>query len=179
MTKLVHSKVFRGGATAKYLRPEVTDCTFDPNASEGSLDFRFKLASKGGGTTETLLRVGLKDLPMIVKATATAMPEGVGELLGTHIWLDKKGVAWIDSTRVKVSEVAAAHFAYDWGASHLHEQYPHLSLAQIHAALAYIYDNPKLVKSELIAQEDLVTAWRKELGESPLQQRLYQLKRER
>jgi uncharacterized protein (DUF433 family) len=58
-----------------------------------------------------------------------------------HIWLDEKGTAWIDDTGVKVIEVVLSHLAYGWSPAEIHFQYPHLSLAQIYAALAYYYDH--------------------------------------
>ena len=59
----------------------------------------------------------------------------------THIRLDERGVAWIDDTRSKVIEVAMDHLAHGWSAEEIHRQHPHLSLAQVHAALAFYYDH--------------------------------------
>lgn len=47
------------------------------------------------------------------------------------IWLDKKGYAWIDDANVKVIDIALSHLAYGWSAEAIHEQHPHLSLAQM------------------------------------------------
>src|SRR4051812_19986387 len=57
----------------------------------------------------------------------------------SHICRDGCGVAWVDDTNVKVIEIALDHLAYGWSADAMHEQFPHLSLAQIHAALAFFY----------------------------------------
>ena len=59
----------------------------------------------------------------------------------THISLDERGVAWIADTNVKVIEVAMDHSAYGWDAEEIHAAHPHLSLAQIHAALSYYHDH--------------------------------------
>ena len=59
----------------------------------------------------------------------------------THIWLDDRGVAWIDQANVKVVEVVLDKLAQGSSPEEMHYQYPHLSLAQIHAALAYYYDH--------------------------------------
>jgi len=59
----------------------------------------------------------------------------------THIRVDAAGVAWIDETNVKAIEVAVDHLAYGLSAAEIHLQHPHLSLAQVHAALAYYYDH--------------------------------------
>ena len=80
MPKLQHSKVYRAGVTANYLNIETSDCSFNPNASDKTLDLRFHLASKGGGTTSVLFQLGLDDLPAVLSAIATALPESVGAL---------------------------------------------------------------------------------------------------
>jgi uncharacterized protein (DUF433 family) len=46
-----------------------------------------------------------------------------------------------DDTNVKVIEVALDHLAYGWSAEEIHRQHPHLTLAQVHSALAYYYDH--------------------------------------
>lgn len=69
-----------------------------------------------------------------------------------HIAIDDKGVAWIDDTNVKVIEVAADHLAHGNTPEEMHLQYPHLSTAQICAALAYYYDH-RAELDELIRQQ--------------------------
>src|SRR5204862_1985975 len=59
----------------------------------------------------------------------------------THIWLDDRGVAWIDRTNVKVIEVVLDKLAHGSSPEEMHFQYPHLSLSQIYAALAYYHDH--------------------------------------
>jgi uncharacterized protein (DUF433 family) len=68
----------------------------------------------------------------------------------THIQLDDQGRAWIDDTNVKVIEVVLDKLAHNSSPEEMHLQYPHLSMAQIHAALAYYYDH----KAELDAEID-------------------------
>jgi uncharacterized protein (DUF433 family) len=97
----------------------------------------------------------------------------------SHVIRDEKGVAWIDQANVKVIEVARDHLAYGWSAEALHEQYPHLSLAQLHSALAYFYDHQAELEDEIRDRQRLVDETRDELGDSPLQRRLQQLKLER
>jgi uncharacterized protein (DUF433 family) len=99
----------------------------------------------------------------------------VSELL-SHITLDKDGVARVDETTVKVVEIALDHLAYGWTADAIQEQFPHLSLAQIHAALAYFYDHQAEFEAEIRKMEREISQWRQELGESPLQRKLRQLK---
>jgi uncharacterized protein (DUF433 family) len=59
----------------------------------------------------------------------------------SHIHRDVEGRAWIDDTNIKVIEVVLDHIAYGWSADEIHVQHPHLSLAQIHAALSYYFDH--------------------------------------
>lgn len=68
---------------------------------------------------------------------------------GTHIRLDKAGVAWIDDTNVKVVEVILDHLAYGHGPEEIQLQHPHLSLAQVHAAFSYYYDHQAKMDAEL------------------------------
>jgi uncharacterized protein (DUF433 family) len=53
------------------------------------------------------------------------------------IRLDEHGIAWIKGTNTKVIEVVLDHVASGWSSAEIHRQHPHLTLAQIEAALAY------------------------------------------
>lgn len=64
------------------------------------------------------------------------------------IELNERGVAFIQGTRTKVTEIAECHLAYRWDAEQIHLQLSGLSLPQIHAALGYYYEH----KSECDAQ---------------------------
>ncbi|MBI4605046.1 MAG: DUF433 domain-containing protein [Planctomycetes bacterium] len=69
-----------------------------------------------------------------------------------HIHLDDAGRAWIDDTNVKVIEVVLDKIAYGWEAEKIHDEHPHLSLAQVHAALSYYYDHKAEMDREIEAQ---------------------------
>ncbi len=90
----------------------------------------------------------------------------------THIRTDEHGRAWIDTTNVKVVEVVLDHLAYGWSADAMQEQHPHLSLAQIHAALAYYYDHQARIDEQIQSDLKTVRQIRAATGESPLQRRL-------
>jgi uncharacterized protein (DUF433 family) len=94
----------------------------------------------------------------------------------SHIILDEHGVARVDETTVKVIEIALDHLAYGWSADAIHEQFPHLSLAQIHAALAYFYDHQAQFEAEIAGMEKQIAEWKNQAGDSPLQRRLRQIK---
>ena len=59
----------------------------------------------------------------------------------THIQRDERGVAWIARANTKVIEVAMDQVAYGWDAEEIHAAHPHLSLAEIYAALSYYHDH--------------------------------------
>ena len=61
--------------------------------------------------------------------------------LTTQIEVDAMGVAWIVGANTKVKEVVLDKLAYGWSAEEMHFQHPNLSMAQIHASLAYYYEN--------------------------------------
>jgi uncharacterized protein (DUF433 family) len=90
-----------------------------------------------------------------------------------HIWIDQKGLAWIDDTNVKVIEIVRDRRAYGSSADEMHAQYPHLSLAQLHAALAYYYDHQEAFDQEIeqeLVEIDAMAA--KANADSPLVKRL-------
>jgi uncharacterized protein (DUF433 family) len=58
-----------------------------------------------------------------------------------HIILDEARVPWVAGTRVKVIELVLDHLAYGWSPEELHFQHPHLTMGQIHSALAYYWDH--------------------------------------
>jgi uncharacterized protein (DUF433 family) len=61
--------------------------------------------------------------------------------IATQIEIDGRGVPWITGTKVKVTEIVLDKIAYGSNPEEVHFQHPHLSLAQIHAALAYYYEH--------------------------------------
>ncbi|HEY7090232.1 MAG TPA: DUF433 domain-containing protein, partial [Tepidisphaeraceae bacterium] len=83
-----------------------------------------------------------------------------------HIELDADGVAWINGTNTKVLEIVVERLAYDWDADQLRAQHPHLSLAQVHSALAYYYDHQQEIDRDIeqrLARADAIVSG---IGES-------------
>ena len=58
-----------------------------------------------------------------------------------HIILDEAKVPTITGTRTKVIELVLDSRAYGWSPEELYYQHPHLTLGQIHSALAYYWDH--------------------------------------
>lgn len=100
---------------------------------------------------------------------ATARPHPSGY---KHVALDGAGVARIAGTNTKVREVVLDQLAYGWSPQEMHWQHPYLSLAQLHAALAYYYDHQAQIDQEI--QEELaeVDRLRAEAGPSSLADKL-------
>jgi uncharacterized protein (DUF433 family) len=92
-----------------------------------------------------------------------------------HIHLDERGVAWVDDTNVKVIEVVLDKLAYGWSAEEIHLQHPDLSMAQIHAALSYYYDQQSAFDAEIERQLREVEALSAQAEDSPVRQRLRSL----
>jgi uncharacterized protein (DUF433 family) len=101
----------------------------------------------------------------------------VSTVTNTQIELDDQGVAWISGTRVKVLEVALDKLAHGSSPEEIHFQYPHLSLSQIHAALAYYYDHQTELDEEIQKRWQEVNQLSGQESNSPLQQRLRDLRR--
>jgi uncharacterized protein (DUF433 family) len=93
----------------------------------------------------------------------------------THIEIDERGVAWITDANTKVIEVVLDRVAYGWSPEEIHFQHPTLSLAQIHAALAYYYDHQAELDAEIMRQLKEVEALDEAAKDSPGRRRLREL----
>jgi len=67
----------------------------------------------------------------------------------TQIEFDDRGMAWIAGTKVKVIEVVLDKISYGSSPEEIHFQHPNLSLAQIHGALTYYYENQDKVDEQI------------------------------
>lgn len=94
------------------------------------------------------------------------------------IELDDQGVAWISDTKVKVIEIALDKLVHGSSPEEMHFQYPHLSLAQFYAALAYYNEHQSELNSEIQRRWQEVNGLAEQEANTPLQQRLFELKRE-
>jgi len=70
-------------------------------------------------------------------------------VLNSLIEIDEKGIPWISGANTKVVEVVLDKMAHNSRTEEMHEQYPHLSLAQIHAALSYYYEHRDEVDADI------------------------------
>jgi uncharacterized protein (DUF433 family) len=77
-----------------------------------------------------------------------------------HVHHDERGRAWIDDSNVKVIEIVMDHLAYGWNAETIQENHPHLSLAQVYAALAWYYDRQAELDAAIEQQGERLCAFR-------------------
>lgn len=91
----------------------------------------------------------------------------------SHVWLDERGVAWIDDTNLKVLEIAQETLAHGFSPEEIrYQHYGQLSLAQIHAALAYYYDHKAGLDAEIERQRQEYESLRAQALDSPGRKRL-------
>lgn len=88
------------------------------------------------------------------------------------IHLDERGVAWIEGTATKVIEVVRNKEWTGQSAEELQRDMPHLSLAQIYAALSYYHAHKEELDAEIARRERMMEQLRAEAGESPMAVRL-------
>src|SRR5205085_8866576 len=100
-------------------------------------------------------------------------------ITSSHIVLDERGRPWIAGTQTKVIEVVLDKLAYGWSPEEMHRQHPHLSMGQIHAALAYYYEHESDIDTQIEKDWHEVNELAARQPDSPLRQRLRELKRER
>ena len=84
----------------------------------------------------------------------------------THIDIRENGVAWIAGANTKVIEVVLDKIAYGWNPEEIHFQHPHLSMAQIHATLAFYYENQQEIDAEVQRQLEEVDRLREKASKN-------------
>lgn len=65
------------------------------------------------------------------------------------ISVDENGVAWIANANIKVIEIVLDKLAYGLDAEEIQAEYPHLSLAQVHSALAYYHEHTTEIDADI------------------------------
>ncbi|MFH1909007.1 MAG: DUF433 domain-containing protein [Chloroflexota bacterium] len=89
-----------------------------------------------------------------------------------HVMLSDARIPTISGTNMKVTELVLAYIAYGWSPAELHFQFPHLTLGQIHSALAYYWDHREELDKDIEARLEAIEKLRREMGETPLVARL-------
>ncbi len=67
-----------------------------------------------------------------------------------HIVKDDGQPARLDRhPRVRVAQLVMDYLAYGWSPDEIHRQHPHLTLAEVHSAMAYYYDHQDAIDAEI------------------------------
>ena len=90
-----------------------------------------------------------------------------------QVTINKNGVPIITDTTMKVVELIGAHHAYGWSPPELHFQFPHLSMSQIHSALAYYWDHKEELDADMQQRLAYTDSSRREAGKSSLAAKIY------
>jgi uncharacterized protein (DUF433 family) len=78
--------------------------------------------------------------------------------------------------RTRVAMIVMDYQGRGWSAEEIARQYAYLTLAEVHAALAYYHDHPGEINQEIEAESAEVERLRRTTPESPLLKRLRALK---
>jgi uncharacterized protein (DUF433 family) len=116
-----------------------------------------------------------------IEATSLAYTEArrqfVTATFATQIELDDRSIAWIAGTKVKVIEVVLDKIAYGSSPEEIHFQHPHLSLAQIHGALTYYYENQDKIDEQIRRGLEDSDELASQLSDAAFRRKLRNLKR--
>ncbi|MDZ4659138.1 MAG: DUF433 domain-containing protein [Bythopirellula sp.] len=96
--------------------------------------------------------------------------------IATHIEIRQNRAgqnrAYVEGTRVRVSDIYAFAEIQGMAADRIVEQLPHLSLGQVHAALSYFFDHREQVLQEIREDDQFVRLMRERTGPGPLEFKL-------
>ena len=81
----------------------------------------------------------------------------------------------IAGTRIKVKHVYRWVERMGMTPAQVVAEYPHLTMAQVHAALAYYWSHPDEIHQDIEAEEKLVAELKAKAGPSRIQERLAEL----
>jgi uncharacterized protein (DUF433 family) len=85
-----------------------------------------------------------------------------------HIVRDENGTPWIEGANTKLVELVGEVKTHGWSPEELAYQHPHLTLGQVHSALAYYWDHQSELDADLERREAEAEGIRSEVGEHPL-----------
>jgi uncharacterized protein (DUF433 family) len=80
--------------------------------------------------------------------------------------------AFIAGTRVRVQDVYADSQVHGKSPEEIVTSLPHLTLSQVHAALAYYYDHRDEILEEIRQDKEFVAILKKQMGPGPLESKL-------
>ena len=89
-----------------------------------------------------------------------------------HIVLNESQVPTIAGTTMKVIELVLDHLAYGWSPEELHFQHPHLTMGQIHSALAYYWDHKTELDQDIERRLQFIDQVQQTTHPTPLAEKL-------
>lgn len=102
---------------------------------------------------------------------------GMTSITYPHVQI-REGTAYVAGSETKVVEIVLEHLAHHWHADDIQRQHPHLSMAQVHAALAYYYDHQAELEREIADRRERVAAIRERVADDSVRLKLQRVDRE-
>jgi uncharacterized protein (DUF433 family) len=78
----------------------------------------------------------------------------------------------VAGTRIRVQDIAIRHLQHGCSPEEIRAAFPHLTMADIHAALAYYFDHREEIERQIKESEEFADRMRRELGPGPLEIKL-------
>ena len=144
------------------------------NGRKGDRDCRWGVGLQPGHSMNDQTEVGTRLSERGFQSRVCPL-DAMPATLPAHIRLDERGVPWIDDSNTKVIEVALDMIAHGWSPEEIHFQHPHLTLAQIHASLAYYYDHKGEMDAQIQHSLQSAERLRQQAPESPIRKRLREM----
>ena len=105
-----------------------------------------------------------------------AIPQATSEK-ASHPYITRRedtcgGKPIIVGTRMRVSQIAIEYEQMGMSPDEIVVAHPHLTLAQVHAALSYYYDHIREIHDDIRARDEFVEQLRRKYPRSPLEEKL-------
>jgi len=92
--------------------------------------------------------------------------------LNGHIEIDDDGTVRVAGSRIKVIHLVMERTANGWSADELQQNFPHLTLAEVYAALTYYYDNKSECDAHIEASSRFADEMRTSTPPGPFVERM-------
>ncbi len=90
-----------------------------------------------------------------------------------HIEKPKNGSARLESMpKIRVARIVMDYLAHGWSPSEMCRQHSHLTLAQVHSAMAYYFDHQDEIDREIAAECSDVETGREQAANTPIRAKL-------
>jgi len=85
---------------------------------------------------------------------------------------DEQPRAYITGTRIRVQDIYAQSEVHGKSPEQIVTAFPHLTLAQVHGALAYYFDHRETILDEIKQDKEFASLMKARSGPGPLEQKL-------